>query len=234
MSSTELLQHRHHPFQTTNQLPSTELQHRHHPFQTPTSCLPPSCNTATILSRRPTRCLPPSCNTATILSRRPTRCLPPSCCNTATTSFPDDQPAVFHRAATSPPSFPETASQLSSTELRHRHHFFPRRPHSQSWLLFASRVGPTVTALLLQHSSIQPDAPVARHGSFESQKQASQTAAASTFVLHTYCLIFFVVSLFLFSTLLQIHTILSTTVMSTGARRVCCLFVARGLFLFLI
>jgi hypothetical protein len=104
--------------------------------------------------RRPTGCLSPSCNIATILSR-------------------DDHPAVFHRAATSPPSFPETTSQLSSTKLYHRHHLFlfprrpasclppscdiatilSRRPHSQSWLLFAPRVWPTVTDLLLQHSS---------------------------------------------------------------------------------
>jgi hypothetical protein len=28
------LQHRHHPFPTTNQMSSTELQHRHHPFPT--------------------------------------------------------------------------------------------------------------------------------------------------------------------------------------------------------
>jgi hypothetical protein len=34
------------------------------------------------------------------------------------------------RAATPVPSFPETTSQMSSTELQHRHHLFLRRPAS--------------------------------------------------------------------------------------------------------
>jgi hypothetical protein len=175
-------------------------------------------------SRRPTGCISPSCNIATILSR-------------------ENHPAVFHRAATSPPYFPETetTSQLSSTELHHRHHLFPRRPASClppscdiAIILFPDDHTPSpgcclrlefgqLLLLFFFNTLLQPDAPVARHRS----RVRSQNAA-STFVLHTYCLIFFVVSLFLFSTLLQIHTILSTTAMSMGARRICCFFVARG------
>jgi hypothetical protein len=128
LPSTEL-QHRHHPFPTTNHMSSTELHNtaRHHPF--------PTTNQPDVLHRAAT---PPPFfpdNQPAVFRRAATS--PPSFPETITQlsstelqhrhhPFPR-RPAscAFHRAATSPSSFPETTSQLSSTELQHRHHPFP-------------------------------------------------------------------------------------------------------------
>jgi hypothetical protein len=119
------------------------------------------------------------------------------------------------------------ASCLPSTELRHRHHPFPTTTPpvlaDVCVLSLASCCCSSSSALFynLTHLSLG----IVR----ESEVRM---LPARSFVLYTYCLVFFVVSLFLFSTLLQINTILSTAAMSPGARCICCLFVARGSFLF--
>jgi hypothetical protein len=228
------LQHRHHPFPTTNHMSSTELHNtaRHHPFPTTT-------NQPDVFHRAATP--PPSFpdNHPAVFHRAATS--PPSFPETTTQlsstelqhrhhPFPR-RPAscAFHRAATSPSSFPETTSQLSSTELQHRHHPFPTTTlpvlaavcvsSLASCCCSSSSSSTAFYFFNLTHLSLG----IVREPEVKMLPRLFCTPAVWSS---------FVVSLFLFSTLLQIHTILSTAVMSTGVRRICCLFVARGSFLF--